>query len=356
MARVTLQTVADHVGVSRMTVSNAFSRPDQLSADLRRRILLAADELGYVGPDPAARALARGTSGTVGVVLTHTPQDALTDEVAAAFLAGVAAELSAVGLSLTLLPSTEVEGRIPARDVPLDAALIFGADPGEGAVAWLERRRIPLVLVDQDPRSDLPTIEVADRAGAAAAAAHLADLGHRQVGLVTVSRTDGPDQPSHVSGRRVAGWRDGLAGLDPVLIEVERSSVAEGHRAWGVLRESLPGVTGVLCYSDTLAHGLMLAAQADGLRIPTDLSVIGFDDSPVASRLNPPLTTVHQDVAEKGRLAGLALVAAAEGRADEVTSVTLPTRLVVRESTAVPAHGVGPASTVPDPAADGARP
>ena len=90
VARVTLQTIADQVGVSRMTVSNAFSRPDQLSASLRHRILDAATELGYVGPDPAARALARGTTGTVGVLLTSSLQYAFDDDVATGFLAAVA--------------------------------------------------------------------------------------------------------------------------------------------------------------------------------------------------------------------------------------------------------------------------
>src|ERR1039458_4452240 len=87
MGRVTLQTIADHLGVSRMTVSNAFSRPDQLSATLRDRVLAVADELGYAGPDPTARALASGTAGTVGVLLSETLTYALTDEVAMAFLA-----------------------------------------------------------------------------------------------------------------------------------------------------------------------------------------------------------------------------------------------------------------------------
>ena len=102
MARVTLQTIADRVGVSRMTVSNAFSRPDQLSPELRRRILSAADDLGYVGPDPAARALARGRTGAVGVLLTDSLRGAFSDEVATTFLGAIADGLEPSGLALTL--------------------------------------------------------------------------------------------------------------------------------------------------------------------------------------------------------------------------------------------------------------
>ncbi len=91
VARVTLQTIADQVGVSRMTVSNAFSRPDQLSSSLREKILEAAQELGYVGPDPAARALARGTTGAIGILLTPgSLQYAFRDDVATGFLGAIA--------------------------------------------------------------------------------------------------------------------------------------------------------------------------------------------------------------------------------------------------------------------------
>ena len=102
MGRVTLQTIADLVGVSRMTVSNAFSRPDQLSTELRDRILATADELGYAGPDPAARILQRGTTGAIGVVLMDSLSIAFEDEIAVRFVRAIADELGPRGLALTL--------------------------------------------------------------------------------------------------------------------------------------------------------------------------------------------------------------------------------------------------------------
>src|SRR6478609_11805154 len=124
MPRMTLQTVADKVGVSRMTVSNAFSRPDQLSASLRDRILAAAEDLGYVGPDPSARALAKGTTGAVGIMLTDVDQYAFTDEVATRFLGSIAEQLVPSGLAMTLLSTVGAGGVIPARDVPMDGAVV----------------------------------------------------------------------------------------------------------------------------------------------------------------------------------------------------------------------------------------
>ncbi len=157
MGRVTLQTVADKVGVSRMTVSNAFSRPDQLSETLRGTILAAAAELGYSGPDPAARALARGSAGSVGVLMTDSLSYAFTDEVATGFLGAVTAELAPTGLALSLVSSSVTGPRFPARDVPMDGALVYSCLGDSAALDWLVRRNLPLVYVDQDPPADAPS-------------------------------------------------------------------------------------------------------------------------------------------------------------------------------------------------------
>ena len=163
MGRVTLQTIADQVGVSRMTVSNAFSRPDQLSATLRDRILAVAEELGYGGPDPAARALASGSAGAVGVLLSDTLTYSLTDEVAMAFLAGISGELAPGGVSLTLLSAAPPGRAVPARDVAIDGAIVYSCNPTSHAVSWLMRRRLPLVFVDQAPAPGIASINIDDR-------------------------------------------------------------------------------------------------------------------------------------------------------------------------------------------------
>ena len=201
MAKVTLQSIADRVGVSRMTVSNAFSRPDQLSGELRERILAAADELGYVGPDPAARALARGRTGSIGLLLTDELPQAFEDVVATEFLSSVADALTHEGLAVTLLTSGPGElrtrppdlprsaappGFVPARDVAMDGAIVYICDPASSDIAWLQRRGLPMVSVDRDPSPDAPSVNVDDRAGARAAARHLVDLGHTRVAILTL--------------------------------------------------------------------------------------------------------------------------------------------------------------------------
>ncbi len=357
MGRVTLQTIADRVGVSRMTVSNAFSRPDQLSGELRERVLAAAQELGYAGPDPAARALARGSTGAIGILLTDSLTEAFTDPVATTFLAAIAEELAPSGLALTLLTPGTAGDVVPARDVAMDGALVYSCVLDSPAVGWLCRRGLPLVNIDQPPADDgLPSVNIDDRGGARAGAQHLVDLGHRRIGILTASVQGGlqgvVDDPlseanGYVTRERLLGWLEVLeeAGASCLVVREPLSDAGAGTDGARLLLDRDDRPTAVLCFSDGLAMGVVRTAQSLGLRVPEDVSVVGFDDSPLAARVDPPLTTVRQDVSAKGRAAAAALTAALRARKDgtppPTDHVVLPVELVVRDST-------GPAPVVPD--------
>jgi DNA-binding LacI/PurR family transcriptional regulator len=333
-----------------MTVSNAFSRPDQLSESMRTTILAAAMELGYVGPDPAARALAKGTTGAVGVLLTSSLQSAFDDEVATGFLAAVAGELGPTGLAITLLSSATVTHVVPARDVAMDAALVYSCDPDMSDAEWLTRRGLPVVHADQEPTPAISSVNVDDRGGARAAARHLVALGHREIAVMTATlggSTGIVADPladagtlKFVARERLLGYLDvlGPAGITPLVHRQEHSAEDEAYVAALDLLGRDPRPTGLLCFSDVIAHGVVRAAEQLRLDVPTDLSVVGFDDGPLAHRLRPQLTTVRQDVREKGRLAAAALRRAMEhhraGIAAAPEHVVLPTELVVRDSTA----------------------
>ncbi|MGB0101290.1 MAG: LacI family DNA-binding transcriptional regulator [Nocardioides sp.] len=348
MAKVTLQSIADRVGVSRMTVSNAFSRPDQLSAELREKILAAAAELGYAGPNPAARALARGRAGSVGMLMNGTLSDAFEDPMSAAFLAAVTDEIAARGLALTLLTPATDDTFVATRDVAMDGALLHVCgDPQMDDIAWLERRSLPVVNIDRHPRSDTPTVNVDDRGGARLAAQHLVDLGHRRIGIINLQEKPYAGRPvtdlstmstDFPTTQRMLGWRDVLepAGIEAPTAVSPHSAIETVREATRVLLDRPDRPTALLCYSDAFAVGVLQAAESLGLRVPHDLSVVGFDDGPLAENARPPLTTVHQDFAAKGRTAVGILVDVLADNPPTDLHVTLPTSLVVRESTAPP--------------------
>jgi DNA-binding LacI/PurR family transcriptional regulator len=348
MARVTLQSIAERLGVSRMTVSNAFSRPDQLSDALRERILAVAAELGYLGPDPSARSLATGTTGTIGVLWAKELRYSLADEVSARFLGAVADELAPSGLALTLVPAIAGGSVVPARDVAMDGAMAFSCDPELPALDWLQRRGLPLVYVDMAAPRGGVAITIDDRGGARAAARHVVALGHRRVALFTSGFGEVPGPTTgrllpeagriRVIAERHAGWLEGLdaAGIIPLWVN-QPNTYADAREAARAMLAVPDRPTAVLCLTDVLASSVMAAAADAGLGVPGDLAVVGFDDHPLALRSRPSLTTVRQDVEAKGRAAAQALLALVAGRADVTLSrprsQRLPVQLEVRGST-----------------------
>ncbi len=344
--RATLQTVAEAVGVSKMTVSNAYSRPDQLSAPLRARIFAAAKELGYAGPDLKARALTRGTTGAIGVVTSVPMRWAFTDVVLAEFLGAVAAELEKSGQALTLLGASAAIDAA-ARNVAVDGVLIFSLSAP--AVAPLRERHIPAVYVDEVAPQGHSSVTVDDVGGAALATQHLVDLGHRRIAIVTptfdsssqilADATRLPATNSYAGGQRVIGWLRPLraAAVKPVI-------AIAGPDDYDTIRNLLSRPdrpTGVVCYSDATANLVICAARDLGLDLPSDLSVVGFDDSSTALTVRPALTTVRQDVTAKGATAAIelrrVLDAHRAGVGFEPRHIVIPTSLVVRDSTAAPA-------------------
>jgi DNA-binding LacI/PurR family transcriptional regulator len=356
---VTLQRLAAELGVSAKTVSNAFNRPDQLSAPLRRRILAAADRLGYGGPDPLAAGLRRGRVGALGVAYANSLSYAFEDPVSVELLAGITSIAEQAGAGLLLVPGSSSPDRAAAA---IQAAVIDGlvasslADDDPVLRAALTRG-LPLVVVDQPdpdraryPRGDGPPpwVGIDDHAAATVAAEHLLALGHRRLGVVSFGLRRSPvrglvDEAAQaaagyaVTRRRLAGYREAAlrAGVDWSTIPVAEgtdSTIAEGAAgAASVLRQT-PRPSALLCLSDRLAEGALRTAHDLGLEVPRDLSVVGFDDAEPAARLG--LTTIRQPHRRKGELAAHALLDLLAGRHPEPIQ-HLPTELVVRASTAV---------------------
>lgn len=318
--RPSLATIAADLGVSTATVSNAFSRPDRVSADLRARVLEHARAVGYPGPDPAARQLRRGRSDTVGLVFTDDLGFAFDDPASLGFLSGVAEVCGAAGRNLLLLaggpPSTSARTASPVRAAAIDALIVYSVPDADPHLLAGVDRGVPLVVVDQ-PREQpqVDWVGLDDRAAAREIATHVAGLGHRRIGVVCTrlgaSRYNGPVSEDRrlsatysVQRERLAGFFDGLAaaGVDEAGVSVEERFVDSrdsGAEALAALLARRPDITAVCCLADVLALGALEAAGRRGLRVPDDLTVTGFDDVPEAQRVG--LTTVGQPLAQKGR-------------------------------------------------------
>lgn len=349
--RITISHVASALGVAVSTVSNAYNRPDQLSARLRERILATAAELGYPGPDPVARGLRWRRAGAVGVLFAERLSYAFSDPAAVQVLDGIASALETAELGLLLVPGRSDDPTTVQRAL-VDGFIVYSMLEGDPLLAAALARRLPTVLIDQPPDAGGPAICIDDVDGARQAAAHLLGLGHRRIAMITDRLGEEhlePDaaepRPLHervatsffFARRRFQGYREaceaeGLAWEGLAIVECPENSEAEGAEAMRALLARPVPPTAVLCITDRLALGALEAAQQAGLAVPGELSIIGFDDIPGAAEAVPPLTTVRQAHREKGLLAGEALVRLLRGE-EIATPTDLPVKLVVRGST-----------------------
>jgi DNA-binding LacI/PurR family transcriptional regulator len=348
--RATLQTIADQVGVSRSTVSNAYNRPDQLAPELRARILAVADDLGYPGPDPAARRLRSGHSGVIGLLFTEALSYAFRDPAAVVFLRELAREAEAAGTALLLIPSppgADAAGAV--RDAVVDGLCVYSMADGQPSVQAALDRRLPIVIVEEPVVAGHAFIGIDDRGGTRAAAEHVLALGHRRIAvvvdrLIPDGRTGAVDAAReaaatfHIGRERLAGYREALeaAGIAwaGVPVQEQPNELDDGVTAGHALLVADTRPTAILAATDQLALGVLRAARELGLHVPGDLTIVGFDDVPEAATSDPPLTTVRQPLQEKGREAARLLAELQAGGPPR--RVLLPVELVVRGTSAAP--------------------
>jgi DNA-binding LacI/PurR family transcriptional regulator len=366
--RLTLRDLAESLGVSKTTISNAFSRPDQLSPDLRDRVLEAARAAGYAGPDPVARMLRTGRAGALGLVLPESLPYALDDPATNELIRGIADACEERRLGLLIIPGA-IRARDPRDiiDVAVDGFIAYSLPRDVPVLAQLLVRGAPVVIVDEPRMAGVPTVRVDDRAGARMAAQHLVQLGHRRFGIVALPfKPDGYTGPGiagrvsestfDVSTRRLEGYlaalgEAGLSADDVQIYECAHSNADLGEQAAHSLLGGPGPVTAILAMSDRLALGVLAAARELRVDVPQQLSVVGFDDIAAAAHSRPSLTTVHQSLRLKGYAAARLLLdapsasaeagnrAAAPGAEPVRDELDLPVELMVRRSTSAPAGG-----------------
>lgn len=331
-----MAAVAEAAGVSMQTVSRVARGFDNVSPDTRDRVQRAMDELGY-RPNRAARALRSGRFRTIGVIMFT-----LASFGNMRTLEAIADAAGAADFTITLLPmaSRTEEGVRSAfsrlHEQAVDGVVIIIESHIIDSAEVALPDGVPMVVVDSTGTTQHPSIDTDQAEGARLATQHLLDLGHD-----TVWHVAGPVS-SYSAARRLAAWQDTLERAGRVVPPVFHGgwTTSHGYEA-GLAIAARPDITAVFAANDQTALGVLRAAHESGRDVPGSLSVVGFDDSPEADSFWPPLTTVHQSFDEVGRRAVRNLLGQIEGNPEPASTVAdlVPTRLVVRASTAVPPAG-----------------
>src|SRR5439155_13498253 len=329
----TLDQVARAAGVSRATAARVFSGNPRVSEEARRAVESAAMQLGYV-PNGAARSLAGRRSDSVGVVVPEPGSILFLDQLMPRLLRGIGEELSANGLQMVLFaPQSTADLQRLEQYLAgghVDAVLLLALHESDSLPTRLQARGIPTVFGGRPrPGLDVSFVDVDNHAGGRAATEHLIEQGRRRIAHIA--------GPTHVASARdrLQGFRDAMwqAAIRSDIVEWGELDRDGGEMAMGRLLALGHEVDAVFAASDAMAAGAMWALQVLGRRVPDDVAVIGFDDSPIASATQPPLSSVKQPEEAMGReLAKLALSMSAV-RGQSPRQMILDPQLAAREST-----------------------
>lgn len=331
--RVTIAQVAEEAGVSAMTVSNVLNGRPGASEETRRRVLDAAERLGYQ-PNLAARNLKGSRTGLIGVMTLD-----LTEQYGLEIVRGIADELASdereMLINATYQDAARERDRVEflARGL-VDGVLMVAPVLEDDTMRVVRRKKLPCVVID--PRRidvPLPRVTVDNYGGARQGTQHLLDLGHTRIAYVR------GNSDLESSAIRYQGFHDALrlAGVDvdEHLVAESDFTYTQGFRvASALIAEHRP--TALVAGADLIALGAVDAARALGLRVPDEFSVVGFDDLPQAAQTFPALTTVRQPLHDMGQLAARMLLSLIDERPLLMSNMQMPVELVVRGTTAAP--------------------
>jgi DNA-binding LacI/PurR family transcriptional regulator len=331
---VSIKDVARRAKVSHSTVSRALQNPGRLNPETAERVKRIAREMGY-RPNSIGRSLATRRTYTIGVVVT-TVADPFVSEVTA----GVEEVAHTRGYAVFLAnsnaePDREISVVRSFQDRRVDGVLVMASRVGALYMPLLAELNVPIVLIDnQHPEEFAHSICIDDRQGARLAVKHLLELGHRRIAYI------GDRYGLQSDHDRMSGYREELAAariaFSPELAVQGDGKAERGRTAMASLLELRSPPTAVFCYNDMTAIGALRTLHDRQWKLPETMSVVGFDDLPIAEYLEPRLTTVRQPKGEMGRRAASMLLDLMSGNQPEAR-IRVPGELIVRNSTRAPA-------------------
>ena len=327
---ITIVDVADEAGVSYATVSRVINNKDHVSPEKRERVLRAMAQLGYVA-NMQARSLAGGESRVVGLLVDYLSSSYM-DEIIRGIDEALDAENYDLMLYTTHRRKTKESAYVTKLTRRLADGLLLVLPRNAGAyLDTLRQRQFPHVLVDYlSDKQNVPSVSTTNFRGAYDAMSFLLSLGHQRIGIITGTMEFGCAR-DRLDGYRAALKDHGIP-TNPQLVCEGDFMQPQGYECAQRLLGLAERPSAIFASNDMMAFGVMEAARERGLRLPEDLSIVGFDDIPQASHVHPALTTIRQPLEEMGRSAALLLLKYIAHPNAEIERIELPTRLIIRES------------------------
>jgi LacI family transcriptional regulator len=339
VSRVTITDVAARAGVSSGTVSRVINDDVHVRTETRARVLRVMDQLGYIA-NRQARSLAGGKTDVMGLIVPDLGTAYIGE-----IIRGIDMELGRTGLDLILYTTHRTASKEAGYVANLAQGMVDGLvlvlpRSPEDYIETLTRRGFPFVLVDhQGTGRDCPAVGATNWQGAYDATEYLLKLGHTRIGFITGSMDLGCSQD------RLAGYRAALNDhhlpTSPELEYEGEFNQPDGYAGGSAFLDLDDPPTAIFASNDVMAMGVMDAVRNRGLRIPDDVSIVGFDNIPQSAVIVPPLTTVEQPLEQMGRAATQMLLRILRKREENVGRMELPTQLVVRRSSSAPKARAG---------------
>lgn len=331
---VTIKDIARHLNLSKSTVSYALNGgPRVVSPEVRARVLAAADELGF-RRNPVAQSLATRRTGTLGFVPPNLQSDWMYSQFVTLALQSVYAAAHARHLHVLLPSGYDPHNADATRQhlssVPVDGFMMV-LPPSLQSIRDISALGVPMVAVGGVPSGAVSSVTADNVGGARQALEHLLDLGHRHLGML--GSTEGHDTAVRFQLFRQYVQEGRIESRDAWIFDCG-AIYEQGYAAAKALLSQPERPTAVFCVNDLVACGCVRAAIEAGLRVPEDLSIVGFDDDAIGQTCLYPITTVCQPVSQMARLGVELLLERIEGRA--VDDIVLPTELIVRKTTTRP--------------------
>ncbi len=339
----TIRDVAQYAKVSVGTVSNVLNGSTLVKDETRQRVLAAIEELKF-HPTAAARSLSTQRTNTIGMIRTELrPQQnrVETDPIVLDLIDGItnAAMESSIGLAFWTIPvgqrETELYERL-ANSRQIDGLILFALRENDPRISFLQEQNFPFVTFGRlDPQDGTNWVDLNSAYGIELAVRHLIELGHRRIGYIS------PPHEQYLARQRwegfVKGMKEANLSIDPLLTYEGDFSEKTGQLGTHFFLDQAQPPTAIICNNDRMAFGAMRAIQARGLAIGKDVSVVGFDDIPLARYSHPPLTTLSQPIHEIGKaLFHLLLAIINRENIDGLGAKLFEPELRVRQSTGSP--------------------